>query len=432
MNTNINSFPQNYGGNIMSPKISFQGGGFKGVEFSSSTVSNVLQKINKNVSSPEQRLILGVTALFTQPFIDLSNKRVNEETRLMSFARTLSKIVVGTTVGVLVRKECIRLAHNYSTIDAIPKLNAIEYFGTKANKHSFLSPQYVRTYNKDFHNNYANALGSYLGIGVSLITNFLIDAPLTQLLTNHTYKFLKKDESEQKLSEKPSINLLEVALQEKNNKSKSVSFSGVNPKRFLEDVDYKFSGLDRLKLWFWTKVCKKPGDMLMHTGAIGWGASSLAQVSGIACNDKIDSNKKRFLIPQEILDAIANIALYYGITLVISGAVESGFEKGFIRIKSVMGEIQEDIDKKQITSKYYDEVVSAKKGKAFKIEDIFGSKIAPVEDFLKNRSTRQAYLNHKNGAAILATLISSVISCNVLAPYTRNFFASYFIYFILN
>ena len=139
MNTNINSFPQNYGGNIMSPKISFQGGGFKGVEFSSSTVSNVLQKINKNVSSPEQRLILGVTALFTQPFIDLSNKRVNEETRLMSFARTLSKIVVGTTVGVLVRKECIRLAHNYSTIDAIPKLNAIEYFGTKANKHSFSS-----------------------------------------------------------------------------------------------------------------------------------------------------------------------------------------------------------------------------------------------------------------------------------------------------
>lgn len=424
MNTKVNSFPQQAVGNVVSPKVSFRGFS-KGVEISSPTVSSVLQKINKHVSSPEQRLILGVTALFTQPFIDLSNKRVNEETRLMSFARTLAKIVVGTTVGVLVRKECIRLAHHYSKMDAIPKLNAIESFGTKANKYSFLSPQYVRTYNKDFHNNYANALGSYLGIGVSLVTNFLIDAPLTQLLTNHTFNVLKKDPKEQTATSTPSVNLLERTLAD-NSRTKQVSFTGINPNRFIENGKHEASGwFNSVKLWFWQKVCKKPGDMLMHTGAIGWGASSLAQVVGMSFNDKIDSNKKRFLIPQEIVDAIANIALYYGVTSVISGSVEAAFENGLIRIKSVMDKIRDDMKSNGIRSEFIEDTKKLT-GKEFKIEDIFGSKLGPVEDFLKNRKTRQAYLQHKNGAAILATLISSVISCNILAPYCRNFFASYF------
>ena len=142
-------------------------------------------------------------------------------------------------------------------------------------------------------------------------------------------------------------------------------------------------------------------------------------------NDKIDSNKKRFLIPQEIVDAIANIALYYGVTSVISGSVEAAFENGLIRIKSVMDKIRDDMKSNGIRSEFIEDTKKLT-GKEFKIEDIFGSKLGPVEDFLKNRKTRQAYLQHKNGAAILATLISSVISCNILAPYCRNFFASYF------
>lgn len=40
--------------------------------------------VGEHISSPENRLILGVSALMSQPFIDLSNKRVDEETRKTS------------------------------------------------------------------------------------------------------------------------------------------------------------------------------------------------------------------------------------------------------------------------------------------------------------------------------------------------------------
>ena len=62
-------------------------------------------------------------------------------------------------------------------------------------------------------------------------------------------------------------------------------------------------------------LSENPGSMLMHTGALGWAASSAAQITGIAFNNKIDKNKKKFLIPQELGDATGNIALYYLVTL---------------------------------------------------------------------------------------------------------------------
>ena len=56
--------------------------------------------IGKRINSPEQRLIQGATALAMQPFIDFQNKKADEETRAVSVARTLGKIIAGTAVGV--------------------------------------------------------------------------------------------------------------------------------------------------------------------------------------------------------------------------------------------------------------------------------------------------------------------------------------------
>lgn len=52
-------------------------------------------KIGEKINSPEQRLILGATALATQPFIDLNNKKADKETRAVSVARTIGKIIAG-------------------------------------------------------------------------------------------------------------------------------------------------------------------------------------------------------------------------------------------------------------------------------------------------------------------------------------------------
>ena len=375
----------------------------KGKEFSSKKLSSFLQYVNSTISSPEQRLIMGVTALFSQPFIDLNNERVSEETRLMSFARTLSKIVVGTTVGVLVRKEAIRLAHKYTKLIPVPNVHNAGSWAKPAPEHSILSPPYVRNYTEDYYKNYVNALGSVMGIGVSLVTNFLIDAPLTQLMTNRCYGLLKEDDGKQTTSHS---NLLEDVLNKKN--SQNVSFGNAAVK-LVENMDAKYSGFEGVKHWFWKRFAPDPSGMLMHTAAVGWAASSAAQIAGMLCNDKIDSNKKKFLIPQEFADAVGNIALYYAITASVKTGVEKLFEDGKIRIKSVMDSIQNEGAKKGIT-----------------IEKLFNNKNVKVSEGLKQLPKSKAlYLAHKNGASILATLAASVLSCNILTPYFRNFYGAY-------
>lgn len=151
----------------------------------------ILHNSKDKLSSPEQRLIMGITALCFQPFIDLHNKRVDEDTRLTSFCRIISKIVVGTVVGVLVRRGCINFVKKYSQIRPIEKLGLDKEFAVKAAKNSFLSPSHIRNYSDDTHNGYINTLGTIFGVLVSLVTNFAIDAPLTQIMTNTLYKHAK-------------------------------------------------------------------------------------------------------------------------------------------------------------------------------------------------------------------------------------------------
>lgn len=409
--------------------------------------SNFLEKVNQNVSSPEQRLILGVTALFLQPFIDLNNKRVNEETRLMSFSRTLSKIVVGTTVGVLVRKGCIKLAQNYTKVvpqmkeackDAIAELrkkgenpeNHPVRWAKRGDKNYLLAPDYVRTYMDDYYKNYVNALGSVMGIGVSLVTNFLIDAPLTQIMTNSVYKKITSDKNKSAdIAAKEQAGASVVSM-----KGKPVSFGGNIAVQTAQKVAQKtlnntdlamkkvyvgfnekyvpkeneepvFCDIRELKRWFWKNVANNPGSMLMHTGALGWAASSAAQITGIALNDKIDSSKKKFLIPQEFADAAGNIALYYLVTLSAKKLVESKFDDGSICAKSLIDKIKQELESKK------------------EEKDIFKNKLfVSALDALPE--SKKLFRIHKNGASILATLAASVLSCNILTPYFRNFYGS--------
>ncbi|MDD3150023.1 MAG: hypothetical protein PHV68_04240 [Candidatus Gastranaerophilales bacterium] len=73
---------------------------------------DVTDKIGKwsTLNCDTQRLIMGVAALSTQPLIDYNNKNVDKTTRNYSVARTILKIIVGTTVGVIVRRAALKWA----------------------------------------------------------------------------------------------------------------------------------------------------------------------------------------------------------------------------------------------------------------------------------------------------------------------------------
>ncbi|MBQ7125692.1 hypothetical protein IJO12_01245 [bacterium] len=135
--------------------------------------------VGEKLSSPHNRLILGVTALMSQPFIDLNNKKVDEQTRIVSAARTVAKIIAGTLTGFSVRYLSIKAIDAFSKLPE--QINDTTKF--KRLRTLFTPTSALNGVLKDL-TQYKFAYGTYLSLGVMLFTNFLIDAPLTKFLTN--------------------------------------------------------------------------------------------------------------------------------------------------------------------------------------------------------------------------------------------------------
>lgn len=154
--------------------------------------------IGKHVSSPQNRLILGVTALMSQPFIDFHNKKVDDETRKVSVARTVAKIIAGTLTGFLIRYGCIK-AIDYCCMLPSQLTKATKFPSLR----TLLTPDAaIAGILKDL-SHYKQSIGTYISLAVMVFTNFAIDAPLTKFLTN---KFVDKCNSKSKLKqEHPNI-----------------------------------------------------------------------------------------------------------------------------------------------------------------------------------------------------------------------------------
>lgn len=142
--------------------------------------------IGSEISSPENRLILGATALMSQPFIDAKNRHVDEDTRKVSVCRTIAKIIAGTTTGYFIRKGCISAIKNCSKLASSVDKNGLRVKRTKWN--TLFSPSRAVSDISESFKQYQNAFGTIAALVVMTFTNFLIDVPLTRYLTN---KFVK-------------------------------------------------------------------------------------------------------------------------------------------------------------------------------------------------------------------------------------------------
>jgi hypothetical protein len=128
---------------------------------------------------------MGVTALAIQPGIDASNKKVDERTRKLSVCRTVSKILVGMTVGILVRGGV------YKIVNKMTQLN-----GTSKFSKSLLANEFIQDFIKNSGNlkTYTSVVSYIIAFAAMCVTNFAIDAPLTALLTNKLQsKVLEKE-----------------------------------------------------------------------------------------------------------------------------------------------------------------------------------------------------------------------------------------------
>jgi len=160
------------------------------VTFNNKTVTGALKWAGQHLSSPpSSRFILGASALMSQPFIDLHNKRVDEKTRKVSAARTIAKIVAGTTTGIIIRWLCFKAT----------KSMAMKPSQSAGFLRSLLYPKNTPKVTVKGLTHHKMFLGHILSLGVMMFTNFAIDAPLTISITN---KLLDKiDKKEKKISD---------------------------------------------------------------------------------------------------------------------------------------------------------------------------------------------------------------------------------------
>ncbi len=147
---------------------------------------------------------------------------------------------------------------------------------------------------------------------------------------------------------------------------------------------------------------ENPGKMLIHTGVIGWMMSSAAQIAGIVFNDKISKEQKMFLVPQEFADACVNTISFYFVTRTFTALGEKLVASGKWLPLSVKNYL-------------------VKKG--------FGPRLGNpdfnvLRDANLNGKLKKTYSRFNAGIDIAATTIGTVLSCNVITPLARNFYAS--------
>ncbi len=159
------------------------------------TIVDHVAHIGRTWTSPQQRLVQGATAIVMQPLIDARNKKVDDETRKVSIARTCAKIIAGTLTGFAIRYACIKgIAAMSKPLSEV----ATDISPLKKKFQTFLTPSNHVGGETDSLKQYRNAMGTIWSLVIMMFTNFLIDAPLTKFLTNKFNDIRKNHEEAQK------------------------------------------------------------------------------------------------------------------------------------------------------------------------------------------------------------------------------------------
>lgn len=173
---------------------------------------------------------------------------------------------------------------------------------------------------------------------------------------------------------------------------------------------------------------KDDGKLLVHMGALSWVFGAFAQVGAVICDKNIDKKKKKFLLPQEAADAGANVVLFYTVCDAIKRASDKLVESG----KLLTQEAADAIKALKPGAGSWKDVFTATelKGRltdllqdASKLDLLKGQNITQAQkDAVKNALAKVE--SHKNNMGIIAAIGASVLACNVITPYVRNFIAS--------
>ena len=170
------------------------------------------------------------------------------------------------------------------------------------------------------------------------------------------------------------------------------------------------------------------GKLLVHMGALSWVFGAFAQVGAVICDKNIDKKKKKFLLPQEAADAGANVVLFYTVCDVIKRASDKLVESGKLLTK----EAADAIKALKPSAKNWKDVFTAAELKGNLTEllqdgsklNIFNGQVLTQAQKDAVNKALTAVEKHKNNMGIVAAIGASILACNIITPYVRNFIAS--------
>jgi hypothetical protein len=176
------------------------------------------------------------------------------------------------------------------------------------------------------------------------------------------------------------------------------------------------------------------GKMLLHTATLAWITSAAAQIVGIAANDKVSKDQKKFLIPQEIADAAINIASFYFVTnslqnctkwLASSGKIITPEIVKFCKQHNIQTIKGKDGKTPNIGKAILDKIGNLKttleinKKEKIYVEPAKSKKIKNEVKELSNFFNR-TYDPFESGLKIAGNIVGAVVSSNIITPLLRN------------
>lgn len=167
---------------------------------------------------------------------------------------------------------------------------------------------------------------------------------------------------------------------------------------------------DSIKEWSFKKYSDDPSKMLLHTGTVAWILSAGAQLYGIHKNDKLTKDQKKFLLPQEFLDAVINITAFYILTNNLQNLTKKLATTG----KVIPSKIQKYCENNAI------EIGDWKKsdiGKAL-TEKISTAKANIDTNELKG--LKEEFDTFESGMKMVGNITGAVVSSNIITPLLRN------------
>lgn len=154
----------------------------------------------RKLNAPQQSVIMGVSSLIFQPYINRKNKQLDDETRNMAVARSIGKSITGNVSDFLTRVFSIFAVAKLSNY-AINKVNSDDDFVTEIKPKSKLDiftpklkegfiPCSQKEFLKDFKS-YQMAMGALVATGLAVFVKTTVELPATKFLTDYFYRMEK-------------------------------------------------------------------------------------------------------------------------------------------------------------------------------------------------------------------------------------------------